>query len=67
MEEEQFFRLYFEIEFLKAVQYHGNPVQHLINGTAEDTDIIEVEQERQVLLIPKAHLHEATKTGTHVG
>ena len=47
-------------------QYQLNPVQHLIDRAAKDTDVVEIEQEREILLISKTHLHEMTKTSSHI-
>ena len=40
--------LNFEIKVLKMSQYHLDPVQHLIDRAAEDTDVIEIEQEHEI-------------------
>ena len=61
LKEEGFLGLDLEIEVLKMFQYQLIPVQHLVNRAAKDTDIIEIEQECEILLIPKTHLHEMTK------
>ena len=61
------FCLDLEIGILEAIEYQHNDVQHPVNGAAKDTDIIEVEQEHKVLVIPKTHLHEMTKTSTSIG
>ena len=58
---ENFLWLNFEIKVLKMFQYHLDPVQHLGDRAAENTDVVEIEQEREILLISKTHLHEATK------
>ena len=47
-------------------QYHCNPVQHLIDRAAENTDVVEIKQEHEILLISKTHLHEATKTCSRI-
>ena len=46
------------------LKYQRNPVQHLINRSAKNADIIEVKQESQVLLVSQTHLHEMTETST---
>ena len=57
----------FEIKVLKMFQYHLDPVQHLINRAAKDTDVVEIELEREILLTSKTHLHETTKTNSRIG
>ena len=61
LEEKTFLWLYLGIKVLKMFQYHLNPVQHLIDRAAENTDIVKIEQECEILLISKTHLHEVTK------
>ena len=56
----------FEIKVLKTFQYQLDPVQLLIDRAAEDTDVIKIEQEHEILLISKTHLHEVTKTSSHI-
>ena len=63
-EKERFLWLDLEIEILEMFQYQLNPVQHLVSRAAKDTDVIEIEQECEILLIPKTHLHEMTKTSS---
>ena len=47
-------------------QYHLNPIQHLIDRAAENADVIKIKQESEILLVTKTHLHEATKTCSHI-
>ena len=66
IERKTFLWLYLEVKVLTTFQYHLNPVQHLINRAAENTDVVEIKQEREILLISKTHLHEVTKTCSHI-
>ena len=66
LEKETFLWLYLEIKVLKTFQYHLNPVQHLVDRAAENTDIVKIEQECEILLISKTHLHEVTETCSHI-
>ena len=67
LEEKTFLWLYLEIKVLKTFQFHLDPVQYLIDRAAENTDVVKIEQELEILLISKTHLHEATKTCSHIG
>ena len=62
-----FFGLIFRLNSLRWSNTNVNPVQHLINRAAKDTDIVKIEQECEVLLITQTHCHKVTKTGTCIG